>query len=87
MQRHVQAKRYLTYKYPAYLEKLSPASRITLIHQGGVMSDEQANEFESDELHPLYIKLREWDDKAKEEHQALPLLDKYKLMAVEQLMK
>lgn len=85
VQSHVQAKRYLTYKYTDYFEKLSPASRITLKHQGGVMNGEEAIEFEKDELHQLYIKLREWDDKAKEEGKPLPLLDKYKKMAVEQL--
>ena len=86
VQSHVQAKRYLTYKNPHYFERLSPASRITLKHQGGVMNKEEAASFERDEYHLLYIKLREWDDKAKEEHQPLPSLHKYKWMAVKQLM-
>ena len=43
--------------------------------------------FEADYLHPLFIKIREWDDKAKIEHQLLPSLDKYKQMAVSHLMQ
>src|SRR3954466_945791 len=46
---HVAAKRYLTYKHPEYFEKLSVASKRTLEFQGGVMSKEEAGEFESDE--------------------------------------
>src|SRR5690349_16174997 len=84
---HVAAKRYLTYKYPDYYEKLSPASRVTLEQQGGVMSDKEAALFESDPLHQLYVKIREWDDKAKMMNRPLPSLEKYREMAVQQLMK
>jgi phosphonate degradation associated HDIG domain protein len=84
---HVAAKRYLTFKYPDYNEKLSPASRITLEKQGGVMSEKEAALFESEPLHQLYIKIREWDDKAKMMNRPLPSLEKYKEMAVRQLMK
>lgn len=83
---HVQAKRYLTFKYPDYFNKLSDASKITLAKQGGVMDELEAQNFETDHLHLLYIKLREWDDKAKLEHQVLPSLDKYKEMAVRHLL-
>jgi 2-amino-1-hydroxyethylphosphonate dioxygenase (glycine-forming) len=82
---HVQAKRYLTWKYPEYYEKLSEASKRTLEFQGGVMSDEEAIGFESDELHPLYIQLRKWDEAAKLEHIPLPPLDRYGKMMVEHL--
>lgn len=84
---HVAAKRYLTFKYPDYYKKLSPASRVTLEKQGGVMSDKEASLFESDPLHQLYIKIREWDDKAKMINRPLPSLEKYKEMAVRQLLK
>lgn len=87
VQSHVQAKRYLTYKYPEYYEKLSPASRLTLIHQGGIMNETEAAIFEVDNLRHLYIKLREWDDLAKEIHRPLPLLDKYKQLTLSHLMK
>lgn len=84
---HVAAKRYLTFKYPDYYQKLSAASRVTLEQQGGAMSDKEAALFESDPLHQLYIKIREWDDKAKMMNRPLPSLEKYKEMAVRQLMK
>jgi 2-amino-1-hydroxyethylphosphonate dioxygenase (glycine-forming) len=87
VQSHVQAKRYLTFRYPHYHERLSEASRITLLHQGGVMTEEEARAFEADPLHPLYIRLRHWDDQAKEEHQPLPSVDHYRKMALGHLIK
>jgi phosphonate degradation associated HDIG domain protein len=63
---HVIAKRYLTYKYPEYYEKLSPASRATLVHQGGVMSAAEAEVFEKNPDKDLIIRFRYWDDQAKE---------------------
>lgn len=84
---HVNAKRYLTYKYPEYYKKLSDASRVTLQKQGGVMTDQEAAVFETDPLFQLYIKIREWDDKAKLMNKPLPSLEKYKEMAVRLLMK
>ncbi|MBU0696361.1 MAG: HDIG domain-containing protein, partial [Bacteroidetes bacterium] len=39
---HVEAKRYLTYRFPDYLEKLSEASKMTLEYQGGMMTKEEA---------------------------------------------
>jgi len=83
---HVKAKRYLTFKYPDYFNKLSAASRMTLAQQGGVMNETEALQFEADPLHVLYVKLRDWDDKAKLEHQPLPPLDKYREMAVRHLL-
>jgi phosphonate degradation associated HDIG domain protein len=82
---HVAAKRYLTYKFPDYYQKLSEASKITLEKQGGKMTSEEAILFEIDPLHDLYIKIREWDDKAKIEKQQLPPLDKYRKMAIAHL--
>lgn len=84
---HVQAKRFLTYKFPDYFSKLSEASKKTLELQGGVMSEKEANAFEADEFHEIYIKLREWDDKAKEINTPLPSLDLYKKYALNHLLK
>lgn len=84
---HVIAKRYLTYKYPEYYNKLSEASKETLRYQGGPMSPEEASEFEQDPLFATSIKLREWDELAKEEHQPLPDLNVYKQMAIGLLSK
>lgn len=82
---HVPAKRYLTYRFTEYLNKLSPASMITLQHQGGMMTETEAVAFEKDPLHPLYIKLREWDDKAKEVNQSSAPIEHYRQMALKHL--
>jgi phosphonate degradation associated HDIG domain protein len=70
---HVIAKRYLTYKYPEYYNKLSDASRATLEFQGGRMTEQEAAEFEKHPDAELFIKLRYWDDRAKEMN--VPVLD------------
>lgn len=82
---HVQAKRYLTFKDPAYFDKLSEASKKTLEFQGGVMTADEAKAFESDALSSLYVSLRRWDERAKEEHKPVPPLDKYRQMMMKHL--
>jgi 2-amino-1-hydroxyethylphosphonate dioxygenase (glycine-forming) len=82
VENHVQAKRYLTYKYPEYFEKLSEVSRKTLAYQGGVMNAEDAEVFENDELFELSLKMRTWDELAKEKKVPLPDLEKYKNLAL-----
>lgn len=82
---HVQAKRYLTYKFSEYYGRLSPASKITLSYQGGVMDADEAADFEASTLFHLIIKMREWDDKAKEKNKPLPVLDKFKALALNAL--
>jgi 2-amino-1-hydroxyethylphosphonate dioxygenase (glycine-forming) len=64
---HVQAKRYLTFKYPEYYTKLSDASKQTLVLQGGIMSAQEAMLFEADPLFTLSIRMRQWDEQAKQE--------------------
>jgi predicted HD phosphohydrolase len=85
VQGHVDAKRYLTWKYPEYYERLSEASKITLSYQGGKMNDEEALQFEKDELFPLMIEMRRIDEAAKELNKPLPNLEKYKVMMTEYL--
>lgn len=87
VQSHVQAKRYLTYKYPEYFEQLSEASIQTLTFQGGVMRVEEASVFESDPLHKMYVQLRRWDEQAKEIAKPLPSLNKYKKMMLNHLLQ
>jgi phosphonate degradation associated HDIG domain protein len=65
VENHVQAKRYLTYKIPAYYQGLSEASKKTLEFQGGVMNQEEAQAFELDPLFELSILMRKWDEEAK----------------------
>lgn len=87
VQGHVDAKRYLTWKYPAYYEQLSEASKITLGYQGGKMQDGEAILFEQHALFPLMIEMRRIDEAAKELNKSLPDLDKYKLMMTDYLRK
>ncbi|HEX3384979.1 MAG TPA: HDIG domain-containing protein [Mucilaginibacter sp.] len=84
---HVVAKRYLTYKYPEYYEKLSPASRATLEFQGGRMNAEEAEAFEANPNANLIIKMREWDDLAKETNVPVENIDWLKQIALKHLTR
>lgn len=75
---HVEAKRYLTFKYPEYYQRLSEASRKTLKYQGGKMTAEEAALFEKDDLFELKIRMRKWDEQAKEENLPLGDIQRYK---------
>jgi 2-amino-1-hydroxyethylphosphonate dioxygenase (glycine-forming) len=79
---HVLAKRYLTYKYPDYHDKLSGASKETLIYQGGAMTKNEAEEFEKDSLSDIYLKMRDYDDKAKLTDIEIKPLTYYKIMFI-----
>ena len=73
MEYHVQAKRYLTLRESGYYERLSEASRRTLEYQGGVMSEAEADAFEQDPLCEVSLRMRQWDELAKEMH--VPVID------------
>lgn len=73
VENHVQAKRYLIFKYPGYYNSLSDASRATLKLQGGMMTMREAYAFETNELFEVSILMRKWDEMAKEPD--LPLID------------
>ncbi len=65
IENHVNAKRYLVFKHPAYLASLSEASLKTLSYQGGPMTADEATHFEQ---HPHFagiLQLRRWDEQAK----------------------
>ena len=70
---HVQAKRYLTFSQPDYYDRLSEASRRTLGYQGGVMTADEALAFEQDPLCAVSLRMRHWDEQAKDMH--VPVLD------------
>lgn len=82
---HVEAKRYLTYKDPAYYANLSEASKRTLEYQGGPMTSEEAGAFEQYPLFNLIIRMRNWDEQAKIERQPLPDLKHYREMMLHHL--
>ena len=85
VQGHVIAKRYLTYKYPEYYNKLSLASKATLEFQGSVMSREEADEFESNPDAELIMRLRYWDDMAKQMNIPVNNIEKLKTRALNHL--
>ncbi len=85
VENHVQAKRYLTFKHPEYYDKLSVASKKTLEYQGGKMNAGEATIFENDPLFSLSIKMRKWDELAKEEHIPVTDIGKLKTMAAAHL--
>ncbi len=85
VQCHVIAKRYLTVKYPEYYEQLSEASKTTLGYQGGPMTAEEAAMFEANPDHQLYIRMRYWDDKAKEINTPVLNIDHLRKMALKSL--
>lgn len=87
VENHVQAKRYLTFKYPDYYHNLSEASKKTLGFQGGKMNEKEAIRFEKDPFFEVSILLRSWDEMAKET--AVPIIDLgiLKEKAGSQLMK
>ncbi|MBO9637218.1 MAG: HD domain-containing protein [Siphonobacter aquaeclarae] len=87
VQKHVEAKRYLCWKFPEYFARLSDASRETLAFQGGVMPEREAKAFEAGPYFRLSIKMREWDEAAKETNKPIPDLQPYKEMAVSHLKR
>jgi phosphonate degradation associated HDIG domain protein len=82
---HVEAKRYLTFKDAAYYANLSEASKRTLEYQGGPMTEDEATAFEQYPLFDLIIRMRNWDEQAKIEHQPLPDLRRYREMMLHHL--
>ncbi|HEV2482509.1 MAG TPA: HD domain-containing protein [Puia sp.] len=83
---HVEAKRYLTTRDPAYYAQLSDASKKTLEYQGGPMTSEEAAAFEQYPLFNLIIQMRKWDEQAKIEHKPLPDLQHYRRMILRHLL-
>ncbi|HEX8426660.1 phosphonate degradation HD-domain oxygenase [Hymenobacter sp.] len=83
---HVQAKRYLTYQYPEYLHRLSPASQATLAFQGGVMTASEAAAFLRNPDAEIILRLRHWDDLAKQEGQPIGELEHLERMALRHLL-
>jgi 2-amino-1-hydroxyethylphosphonate dioxygenase (glycine-forming) len=63
---HVLAKRYLITEDPSYLNKLSDASKETFKLQGGSLSLEEKNNFENMQDKDLFLRMRVWDDLAKD---------------------
>ena len=63
---HVLAKRYLVTKNPEYMNNLSDASKATFKLQGGCLSSEELEAFESNPRKDIFLRMRAWDDMAKD---------------------
>ena len=78
---HVKAKRYLA-RDEKYYQVLSKASKISLKLQGGIMNDQEAKEFESNEFFESSIKLRKFDEEAKKTSLKIKSINEYKNLLV-----
>ena len=87
IENHVEAKRYLTRRDPSYYNKLSEASKKTLEYQGGRMTEKEADAFEADPLFETSVRMRFWDEMAKEENKPVPDLEPYKRRCREHLFR
>lgn len=81
------AKRYLSYKYPEYYGQLSDADKVKLEQHGGPMSKEQAANFEIDPDAELFVRLSNWNDKAKAVKKYKLDIPHIKLLAMSHLYK
>jgi predicted HD phosphohydrolase len=82
---HVRAKRYLCWKNPRYLARLSEASRATLAHQGGPMSVTEALAYAARPDLDAILAVRSWDELAKDPDAQVPPLESYRDMLIAHL--
>jgi gamma-butyrobetaine dioxygenase len=75
---HVAAKRYLCAVDPLYRAWLSEGSERSLVLQGGPMSAEEVRRFEADGAGADAVRLRRWDDEAKDTGARVPPIDAYR---------
>jgi len=85
VERHVGAKRYLCAADPAYASALSPASVRSLAVQGGPMSVEERAAFEAQPWAEEAVRLRRWDERAKDPTAACAPLEEYRALLVRYL--
>lgn len=77
---HVTAKRWRCAVEPAYLDQLTAASRASLLAQGGPLDEAARTRFEA---HPSFadaVRLREWDDLAKDPSLAIGTIAEHRSM-------
>ena len=82
---HVLAKRYLA-RDQKYFNLLSPASITSLKLQGGLMSDDEAQTFEKNKYFKDSIKLRRFDEAAKNEGVKIKDIIEYKSLLQDSLI-
>ena len=77
IEHHVVAKRYLCTVDPAYERGLSAASVRSLVAQGGRLTDEEKTRLESEPWFADAVRVRQWDEEAKDPAAVVPPLDAY----------
>ena len=82
---HVPVKRYLTATEPQYAATLSPGSVRSLELQGGPFSADAARRFAALPGAPEAVRLRRWDEQAKELGAAVPPLEHFRRHLAESL--
>lgn len=82
---HVDAKRYLTATNPGYWDRLTAASRETLQLQGGPMDPGAAAVFAREPELKDMLRLRSWDEMAKDPDWTGPGVDTYREMLIRHL--
>jgi gamma-butyrobetaine dioxygenase len=80
---HVAAKRYLCATEPDYFARLSPASVHTLSVQGGPMRPAEAARFAAEPFAEDAVRLRRWDDAAKDADAEVPDFTHYRDLLTE----
>eukprot|EP00164_Ancoracysta_twista_P000343 GFYU01000470.1.p1 GENE.GFYU01000470.1~~GFYU01000470.1.p1 ORF type:complete len:215 (-),score=55.07 GFYU01000470.1:24-605(-) len=81
---HVNAKRYLAATTPAYAERLSEASKATLVQQGGIMTEEEVASFKADPCLNDYISMRRIDEAAKKTDMTIPTMREFVMMVLQE---
>jgi len=87
VENHVKTKRYLVSKYPQYFDRLSEASKGTLVHQGGNMNENEIIQFEREENFEIYLQMRSWDERAKIKDMQIPRIEHFKDLLERNLFK
>ena len=77
IEHHVVAKRYLCTVDPAYERGLSPASVRSLAEQGGRLTVEERTRLEAEPWFADAVKIRQWDEEAKDPAAVVASLDTY----------
>ena len=76
---HVEAKKYLA-RNKKYYNNLSDASKISLKLQGGIMNEIDAKKFEQNKNYENAIKLRRFDEGAKQKNLKIKKIEDYKVL-------
>ncbi len=80
VERHVAAKRYLCVVDPTYAAALSPASVRSLAVQGGPLSAQERARFEAEPWAEEAVRLRRWDEGAKDPAAVCAPLEEYRAL-------